>query len=304
MKFIKPTTIDNTVLISSNRAEDDYAAWASATTYGLGDHAISTALHRIYESVQAANLNHDPAGTAAAAWWLDIGPTNRWAMFDDVVGTVTERITPLTVEIAPGICNALALLDIDANTVEITITDGTAATAIVFGETYDMGDQALLESWYDYFFAPIDPRDTLIVEGLPPYNNAHITVTVSADSTAQTVGVGTLVIGSLVDLGQTLVAPSIGIIDYSRKQTDDFGAVSVVERSYAKKIEASFLVETRRLDYIARRLAEVRAAPVVWIADDRSEYGSLVAFGFYRDWGINIKYADYAEAGIEIEGLT
>jgi hypothetical protein len=94
MKYIKPTPITDTEFISSTRAENDHAAWSAATTYALAARVISTATHRIYESVQAGNLNH---ALTDVAWWIDIGPTNRWAMFDTVVGSITSQATPLTV---------------------------------------------------------------------------------------------------------------------------------------------------------------------------------------------------------------
>ena len=83
MQFIKPVSISDATLISSTIAETDYSAWSSGTTYALGDKVILTSTHRVYESLQAANTNHNPT-EAASTWWLDIGPTNRWAMFDDV----------------------------------------------------------------------------------------------------------------------------------------------------------------------------------------------------------------------------
>ena len=109
MKFINPVAITDAMLISSTRAENDYTTWASGTTYALAARVISTTTHRIYESVQAGNLNHNPI-TDSGTWWIDVGPTSRWAMFDQTVGTVTEQASPLTVVLAPGAITALALL--------------------------------------------------------------------------------------------------------------------------------------------------------------------------------------------------
>lgn len=297
MRFITPTPISTSMLVSSTRAENDYAAWASGTTYALGAKVISTSTHRIYESLQASNTNHALTDTA---WWLDIGPTNRWAMFDNGVGTVTSQATPLTVVLDTGIIDSLALLDIAGTSVTVSMTDGPTGST-VYNQTYDLPDNAILMSWFDYFFADSEPTTTLIVDDLPPYQSARLTVSIAATTTAEC---GTMAIGRMVVLGQTLARPSISINDYSRKETDIFGVTSVTERAYAKKIEARFWMSSDRVDYDAKKLAAVRAVPVVWLADDTSNYDSLVAYGFYRDWGIDITYPNYSEASITIEGLT
>lgn len=299
MRFVTPTEVTSAKLISSTRAENDYAAWSSGTTYALAARCISATTHRIYESVQAGNTNHDPT-TDTGTWWLDVGPTNRWAMFDTGVGTATAQATPLTVVIDTGIIDSLVLLDIAGTSVAVSMTDG-AGGATVYNASYDLPDNAILLSWSDYFFADIEPSTTLIVDDLPPYQSGRLTVSIAATTTAEC---GTLVIGRMVDIGQTLAKPTISIADYSRKETDDFGVTDIVERAYAKKIEARFMLPTNRVDYAAKKLAAVRATPVVWLADDSSVYDSLVAYGFYRDWGIDISYPTFAEASITIEGLT
>lgn len=302
MKFIRPSAITTANLISSSVAETDYSAWSAATTYAIGNRVISTTTHRIYESAQDANLNHDPVtDTSNPAWWIDIGPTNRWAMFDRAVGTITTGATPLAVTIAPGIVNSLALLDLYASGVTVTITDGLAGPT-VFSQSYTLGDSAELFDWYMYFFDPIIQKDSLIVENLPPYTAAHITISIaSAGANAEC---GTLSLGTMVEVGQTRYGAEIGILDYSKKETDIFGITSVLERAYAKRIEARVLIDNDRLDYIARQLSAVRATPCVWAADNSGGYSSMVAYGFYKDWRINISYPNQSDASLTIEGLT
>ena len=274
-----------------------YATYSGGTTYALGDIVLSTTTHRVYESLAGSNTGNALTDTTK---WLDIGPTGKWAMLDSVIGTVASRATPITVTIDTGIINSLALLDLAGTDVDVSMTDGAGGPS-VFSENYLLPDTADLFDWYDYFFAEIVPTTTLVVRNIPPYPSGRLTVTINAVTTA---GCGTLVIGKLVDIGATLAQPSIGIIDYSRKETDVFGATSVVERSYAKKIDARFWFDTSRADFVARKLAAVRATPVVWLADDADIIESLVAFGFYRDWGVDIVYPNYSEASITIEGLT
>lgn len=230
--------------------------------------------------------------------WIEVGPTNRWAMFDTAVGSKTSGATPLTAVVDPGIVNSLALLDLEGTSVDISMTDG-ALGPTVFSRSVTLGDAAEILDWYDYFFADIEPRTSVIITDLPAYSAGRLTVTVNAATTAKC---GTLAVGALVTLGNTLASPVISIQDFSKKETDDFGLTSVVERSYAKRIEARFWLPMKRVDYAAVKLAAVRAVPVVWIADNVLD--SLLAYGFFRDWGIDVSYPDYCEAAITIEGMT
>ena len=295
MKFINPTPITDAILVSSSVPENDYAAYNPATTYALADTVITTATHKIYESLQNANTGHALTDTA---WWVELGATNRWKMFDQGVGSQTSQATSIAVVLEPGLVNSLALLDIIAATVQVSVV---ADSATIYDQTFTIGDDAILFDWYDYFFEDIDPQTELTVVGLPVYSGGQITVTISHPTTAKC---GTLAVGRLVDIGETRFGARVGITDYSRKETDIYGNTTVTERSYAKRIDAELIVLNSRLDYVTKKLADVRATPVVWITDDAITYGSMTIYGFYKDWGINVAYPLHSEASLTIEGLV
>src|SRR3546814_20900880 len=90
----------------------------------------------------ADNAGNDPAGAGASSW-IDIAPTNRWAMFDQALGSVTTDTSVITVTIAPAAdIDAVALLDIDALAVRVdapgydqtksTVVDGMQITSVSF----------------------------------------------------------------------------------------------------------------------------------------------------------------------------
>jgi hypothetical protein len=297
MQFLKPTPITDAQFVSSTRAENDHAAWSNATTYAEGDRVILTSTHRIYYSVQAGNLNHNPA-TDDGTWWLDIGPTNRWAMFDNALGTVTAQATPLTVVLDTGIINAIALLDIAGTRVDVTLTDGAGGPS-VYARSFDIADDAVLLDWWMYFFDAITPASTLVINDLPPYISGRLTVSIVAGVTAEC---GTLAIGEMIEVGEVRAGARLGIIDYSRKETDEWGSTYVQQRAYAKRFEVDVTLPATSVDYVARQFAAIRATPVIWIGD--TQYESLIAYGWLRDWGINISYPTHSDASITIEGLT
>ncbi|MDD2664377.1 MAG: hypothetical protein PHD19_11555 [Dechloromonas sp.] len=297
MKFIEPVSLASAALISSTIAEADYPAWDVATSYTVGARVIKTATHRVYESVKADNLGHDPATDKTAEWWVDVGPTNRWAMFDASVGSVSSVAGALTVVLEPGIISALALLDIAGTAVHVVMESGGAT---VYDKTFDIADDAELLDWWMYFFGPITPATTLIVTDLPPFHAGRLTVSITP--AGGSAACGTLAVGELVEVGDVEWGARIGVTDYSRKETDEWGVTSVTERGYAKRLEPSVEIRKTAVDYVARRFAAIRARPVVWIGVP--DYESTVIYGWLRDWGIAISYPTFSVAQLTIEGLT
>lgn len=297
MQFINPVTITDAMLVSSTRAENDYSAWSAGTTYAAGNHCISATTHRIYESVAGGNLNHDPTTDTTHTYWLDIGPTNRWAMFDKTTGTITSQATPLAVVLDPGIINSLALLDVSATAVTVSMTDG-AGGPTVYSKVSDMTDKSILLDWWMYFFSPILPKTTLVLDDLPPYTSGRVTVSIANVTTA---ACGTLAVGTITEIGDVQAGASFGIIDYSKKDTDAWGVTSVVARGFAKRFQTDVVVQNAAVDYVGQQLASIRATPVVWVAS--KDYESLIAFGWVRDWGVSIKYRTVSECRLTIEGL-
>jgi hypothetical protein len=122
------------------------------------------------------------------------------------------------------------------------------------------------------------------------------------DNPADQVSCGTLLVGRQFDIGETEHGVDIGIIDYSRKETDQFGATSVVERAFAKRMTARVVMQTSAIDDVHRTLAAIRATPVLWIGSESFE--SLTVFGFYKEFSIDLAYPTVSYCSLTIEGLT
>ena len=88
MKILRPFTVTNDNL-ASNIAETG-SEYSAGVPYALADTVINAAgtapTHHSYQSLVAANLGNALTDTSK---WLDLGPTNRFAMFDNVNGTAT-----------------------------------------------------------------------------------------------------------------------------------------------------------------------------------------------------------------------
>lgn len=269
LRLLQPATITDAALVSSNVPETDYPAWASGATYALGARVIKAATHRIYESAVAGNVGNDPV--AADGKWLDIGPTNRWALFDRALGSTTTAASPIAVTVSASPINAVALLDLVGTSVRVQANG--------YDRTQAVGAGAM--TFLDL-----------------PAGTKRVTVTLTGSGA---VSVGTLLVGKLVGLGVTEAAPTAGITDYSRKDVDDFGAVTIVERAWAKRMTAKGLISTAAIDSVFSRIAAVRATPSLWIGQDG--YDSLTIYGFFKTFEIEAGDT-VSKLSLSIEGLS
>ena len=299
MKVIAPTAITDAALVSSSVPETDFAQWAAATTYAAGDHVISTSTHRIYESIVAANQGFDPTTRPDDSHWIDVGPTNRWAMFDQAVGSATIGTGEIDITLAPGAANALAVLDTTGELVRVVMTVGGTS---IYDETQSTNvSGGVIADWYAYFTAAVGKLAVLTFLDLPLYSNGQVAVTITGADPNGPVDVGTLLVGRVVDLGSTEAGASISIIDYSTKTTDDFGVTTVVERAWSKQMTAKSLIDTTAVDGIQRQLAALRAIPSLWIGEDG--YDSLAVYGFFKDFQIDLTLQNISYCSLTIEGL-
>jgi hypothetical protein len=277
LRMLLPVAMTDAALASSTVPEADNPVWAAGVTYPLGGRVIRTDTHRIYESLAAGNIGHDPS--SSPSYWLDVGPTNRWAMFDEALGTATAvEGGPIVVTFDAGAIGAVALIDVLAASVQVEV--------IAAGDvdpTYDRTIAVTGGTIGFYDLPDIDGTVRVTVAGIGPLS------------------VGTLLIGALVGLGITEASPTAGIADFSRKDVDDFGEVTIVQRAWAKRMTAKALIRTDALDVVADRIAAVRARPVLWIGD--AGLDSLTLYGFFRDFGIEVGET-VSKLSLSIEGLS
>jgi len=296
MKVVKPVELTPAMLISSTATEST-SAWNSGTSYTLGQTCYLVSTGRLYECIQAPSLNKSPA--TEPTYWLDTGPTNTWAMFDSQISTETSQASPLTVVVAPGYVNSLALFELTGTDIEVTVRDGLAGP-VVYSYSQSL-DGALFTDWYQYFFDPAVQLSEVVLTDLPPYQDAHITVTVLSDSAA---AVGAMLLGTVYFLGEGEFGATAGITDYSRKDTSATGITTFVRRAYSKRMSIRLMLDTVKLNQVQRILADLRATPCAWIGTDTAGFEPLTLYGFYRDFSLEIAYPSFSYCNLEIEGLT
>lgn len=301
MKTIRPFEITDAALLSTNIVETDYAAYSDVTTYALAARAIITTdgWHYVYESLQAGNVGHAPSQTGDTEWWARVGKTNRWRMFDQSITSVSSNANSIAVSLQTvGRCNALALLNVSAASVNVKVTD--AVEGVVYDRTISLVSNAGVADWYSWFFEPLQRDSDVVLMDLPPYTDAVIDITLT--DTGGTVSCGCCVVGLQRDIGATLWGMQIGIDDYSVKKRDEWGNLTIVERDYNRTAKIIVLVDKGKVDALDRYLASIRAQPYVWVGSEA--YKSTVVYGPFDSFSIDIAGINNHTCSINIKGMT
>ena len=298
LMLVKPVSITPAMLTATDVPESDYAAWSDATTYAAGDRVIVVSVHKVYESLQATNLNHDPV--TQTTWWIEVSPTNRWKAFDLSSSTRTAQADGMYFEIKPGSSvNAAAVINcVGVREVRYRLTD--PSFGLVYDQTHEMTSIPTESSWYAWLFSERVERSQNIDFDLPTYPNATLRVDLTG---ASNMAVGVILIGQNKAIGRGVLAgASVGIRDFSRKERNDYGDTELVVRAFARRASFVVVIDNDDLDEVTDLLASVRATPCLWVGSTRR--AAATVFGFYNEFDIVIPYAYHSECSIDLEGLT
>lgn len=295
MIIVNPVTITPAMIVSSTAAVSTRTAWNSATAYVTNNEVY----YNLKDWIALAASTNVAPGTDDTKW-LEIGASNRYAMFDGVINNVTSAPTPLDVRVTPGtVVNSVSLFQVTANTVQVQVID--PVEGIVYDRTEDMLDDTFVVDWYSYFFEPISRKSDVSFTDVPAYGSADIRIVAQAAAATNAI-IGETVIGFQRRLGVTNFNTSVSIQDYSRKERDQFGNVSVVERQFAKLADYDVTCETSVVNLVQKALADIRTTPTVFIGDpNRPE---TIVYGFYRNFNIVLSTPSISDCTIEVEGLT
>lgn len=298
MTVVKPIAVTPAMLVATDVLEADYPAWAAGTTYALNDRVILASTHKVYQCVQAPNTGKDPATNPL--WWSEVSPTNRWKAFDLSNSTQTAQATSLYYEVKPGSAvNAVAALNLTGPTsIRIRVTD--PSFGLVYDKTTQLNTIPPDPTWYSWFFGERTYLTQHIALDLPTYPNATIRVDLAGNSA---LAMGVLLLGDQKSFGVGVqYGARLGIRDYSRKKTNEWGDTVLEQRAFSKMRGFTVAIKNKELDRVEALLTSLRATPALWVG--LKDYAALTAFGFYSDFQVLVAYPTESDCDITIEGLT
>lgn len=297
MRVIKSIETTDAILTYSNILEDEHPFWGDDTSYNALDRVIYE--HKIYERIVAGTTPTPP--NLDQSNWLDLGATNKYRMFDNIISSVSSRTGGIQFTLTPSqVVNGIALLNVNASTVRVVMTD--PVDGVVYDQTRELRSSSEVTDYFSYFFAPLvslTDLNTAVFLDLPTRPTATITVYISSGSGL--VEVGEVVYGIQSLVGRTNYGTSFGIKSSSRKETDEFGKVTVVKRKNSKYSEYDIDIDNTNLSFVLRLFQDIDSVPCVFIGN--SDMDVLIVFGFYNDFKTTIAYPTVSKCTLRVEGL-
>lgn len=309
---IIPKTINDSNFVSSSLPEGASSVFPDYQYFVLnkpgGYPTVGTRVstgsgyHKVYENILPVTSDPDRAlyPYQLPTHWVEVGPTNRWAMFDESGGTYSYSSgANIVVSFTMDRATSIALIELTARSVRIQAT--APGYPNYYDQTYNLGDRAIIANWYDYFTADSFLATELIVTDIPAIPNTTFTITI--ENNGNPLQVGNFIVGQALELGKTQYGAKIGIVDYSKKEVNEFGKATLVKRTFSKKMDVSLTVENQIVDAVAQRLSYLRATPCLWVGAN-GVFESLTVYGFYRDFSIEIPRPTNSLCSLQIEGLV
>lgn len=280
MKLLVPQAIATANLVSATIAETDYAEWSAASVYATGNRVIRASLHRIYESLVAVTTIGS-APESSPLEWIDIGPTNRWALLDQSLLTATSATTSFNLVLSHAGVTDIVLLGVVASTVQIYAGASLVRTVAVAAPT-----------------AP-STSNTVTITGLSIAAGTNLGVTVSGTGT---VSVSYLGIGSFVTVGLTQKGTQVGMDDYSTIVTDKYGVSTISRRNYSRHLQTSVSLLVSEIDTVTAIMQSVLQTICFWVAD--ANFDAMQLLGYAKDWREITNDKTSATYSISIQGLV
>lgn len=281
-------------------------AWAPYTATKKGDEVIRTQTHRRYRAAKdMTTAENVVAPELDDATWLDIGPTNRWAPFDQYTNTKAVGTSSITYVLSPGYFNALALYGLVGTGYTVTVKS-TPGGAVIYSRTGLLTDDPA--GWYEYLFVTPSTRSKLVFTDIPLSPAAELTITITAGSDA--VGIGMIVVGDLVPMfgegewGGAEYGATAEPITYSYINTDEYGSTRIVRRHSSTNLRCSVRLPRKYADDAVRRLQSVLDQPVACIATTKAAgYDGLNVFGLIASAPVSYDSFNIASIDFNVKGL-
>lgn len=266
-------------------AEDTNPLWASGTTYTAD--IIVYKGNRVYASTgKTGNTNKDPAlpinqfnPDGTANFWVDIGPTNRTAMFDGRINSQTSAASPFVFTLTPGAFNGFAFFGIDADSYSITVKDSPGGN-VIYNEPTTVLEGSMPGDYYEYFFDRFKPLTQFNRSGIEPYGNSEITVTLNKATGPAKLGMFT--IGDSKPVGIPQRDATVNPNSFTYFKQDAYGNATIKKRPSATGMSISCVTETFNANTIKADIDSVSGTPCVVIGSEKPMYEWMTAFGLVK----------------------
>jgi hypothetical protein len=283
MNIILPLTITDAMIKSGTTIAEPASgetAWVASGTYAVGDLRIRATTHRVYACVQA-HTGRAALPEVDSAYWLDAGPTQRFAPFDVYTTTAAKTTSSLTYVLQPGFFNALSFYGLVGASLAITVKDAPGG-AVLYSRSVELFAQAA--GLYELLFAPLRQINRIVLSEIPIGPTAELTITVTA-ATGQPVALGMVNVGDYrrligqAEWGGTEYGASADPKSYSYIRFFEDGSSLIKRRGSATDMRGTVVLPADEAAAAVDLVQLVLDVPVSCVATDAQGYDYLNVFG-------------------------
>ena len=304
MKFIDPIIIGDSQIFSTNVENDaGILPWTPGENIFEGDKRRYDAANKHW--IVQARVNHiaatgnAPQNMISDPTWIFMYESNPRRMFDNSSSSQSTQANSIDVTLALAkSINSIAFINIECTDVRVIMSNLNAE--VVFDQSFSTIRSDLVYDWWTYLFNPITFKSDLIVTGLPIHNLSSVRIILS--NPGATAKCGAVILGQLIDAGESQYGLKRGIRDYSVKTADDFGNYILTKRIFSKTMTIATKIQSSRFSELVDKLDSLRATPTVFLGSD--DYTATFIYGFYKDCYAIADYVSMSEMNFEIEGLA
>lgn len=285
-------------------------AWVSGSAIAIDTVRIRTSTHRKYRAIAAiAAGSNTVAPESAPTLWQDIGPTNKYAMIDLNRNIGTKSVTTLTATITPNKrINTVFLSGVVGSTALLEVLDGS--DNVIKSKNYALSNRFGIRTYTEYFFGEFSNVPTILEMDLPQITSIKVRITINSSGVGGAVQIGVFAVGNSKYIGEIQWQPE-----------DDAQNFSKIERAFDGSLELTNLIRRRSVPQLSLRLhspkaitnllrqlrRDLNAKPAIWSGlDDKTDddyFESVLIFGIYRQFKLNLKYIDFTETTMLLEEM-
>lgn len=289
--------------LSANFTEDE-TAWDSGALYDYAQEIRDGHYIYAYAGTTGTNTSDSPSvdSEKIGKKWVQIRPTNYFAMIDGKTNTQTQNTDTITVTLACTNYDAVSLLGLDATEVVLELYDNITS-AVVYTNTISLVNTMDIVDFSTYCFEEFNNAATIYDDSIPLYTDAVLTITIK--NLGVTAKCGRLVLGRTYFVADTGAGANLGLESYSGKETDIFGNTELYHSNSVNIDSYEIYVPTSKIPSLRRKIKEIDAVPVLFIMDEHqnSKLEHLLTYGYWENFSIIIPESDISTASITIKGL-
>lgn len=305
VRILTPEMITDDLILANNADDETVAEYDPAKTYAKGEQAVEGSL--VYEAVkEVTGVLPSEGVNATPKSWIEARTVNPIAMWNGVIGDATTGNAAWAVgdgngiqmEIRPQrVTSALSFFDLQAESVRVEAYLPGEGT--VYDQTKNLRSLSGVNSYWTYWFTPVERRRDVFFDGLPAYK---ATIRISIQGTSEGAKCGVCVIGPTYDLGYLQYKSGGGVMSFTRVVRDEFGRLILRPGETVKTFGYQISVDEHRSDANVQKLTDLVSTRVVLIGVDF--YESSQVYGIYEDFRFVYENRPFHSFAIDMVGVT